>query len=357
MDSGEYSGIGCSVVPLQVIHPNYKPLQDMPGTLDNMIISNPHRVNFMLILKKYLNNIGYLNIKYRASSDNNGDTIYSGDKKVGLLTKKGSGANATVMKINFFNSNSSIAIKIGEKYNIIREYKWLTILNKDNPEYIIRNLSPLIYHDNLAAIIMPCYDTDLACLIRSPEFNSLGKDHVKYILFNIFKGLAHVHSLNIMHCDLKPANILINLNPFYCAITDFGLANLVSKAYLNPHVCTRFYRAPEIISCSGYSLPADIWSVGCIISELVTGDVLFRGHPCGDLSPPADKKAGSIPLDFKFGVYDLITEEEKTHKAVLKFAKMKNSDLLLVDLLMKCIRIKPEERITAKEALTHAYFS
>ena len=328
--------------------------QDMPGTVKRMIITNKKRENFRKLLEKVLlRRGGYGDIKYHPTSDNKGDNIYSRGKKVGVLTKKGAGANATVMKITFLHDNSKIAIKIGEINSIVRENSCLAILNQDSSKYIIKSLEPCECHDNLAAIIMPCYDTDLAHLIRSPELKSLGKDHVKHIFYSILAGLAKIHSCNIIHGDLKPENILLNANPLICVITDLGLAQGVWEL-LNMYVFSRWYRAPEIIKGIKYSFSADIWSLGCILYELVTGDILFRGTPCGYLSPDADEKPA--PLDVKGGVWDLIIEEQKTHKAIKKFARMKNSDPDLVDLFGKLMMFEPSERITAQKALEHPYF-
>jgi mitogen-activated protein kinase 1/3 len=351
--------ICCSVVPLYVEPLSDKPLEDMPKT----IITIPNSDNCRLILKRILFSRGYNKIKYRASSDKE-DTIYSDDKKIGLLKKQGVGGYSTVMKITFFHGNSSIAIKIGKKRSIKIEHDCLTILNESKPdeskpEYIIRSLSPCVVHNNLAAIIMPCYYSDLACLIKSSVFKSLEKNHIKCILLNIFQGLKQVHSLGIIHGDLKPANILINCNPLSSCITDFGLAQKVSEKDLDTHISTRPYRAPEIISCSNekYSLPADIWSVGCILYELVTGEVLFKGYPCGNLSPPKDKTASRIPLDVKGGVWDLINKEKENHVARSKLCEMKNSDPDLVDLFNQCIEFDQKARITAQKALNHPYFA
>jgi serine/threonine protein kinase len=342
-----------------------EPLSDKPfSDIPNTIITIPNSDSCRLILKRILFSRGYNKIKYRASSNNKEDTIYCDDKKVGLLKKQGVGGYSTVMKITFFHDNSSIAIKIGKKYTLKIEHDCLSILNESKPdetkpEYIIRSLSPCVVHNNLAAIIMPCYDSDLACLIKSSVFESLGKAHIKCILSHIFEGLKQVHSLGIIHGDLKPANILINCNPLSSCITDFGLAQRVSEKDLDTHVSTRSYRAPEIISCSDekYSLPADIWSVGCILYELVTGEVLFKGYPCGNLSPPKDQTASRIPLDVKGGVWDLINKEKENHQARSKLRKMKNSDPNLVDLFIQCIEFDQNDRITAQEALNHPYFA
>jgi serine/threonine protein kinase len=346
------------------VAPDMVHFRDMPETLNKMEITPHEKENFRAILEKVLfHTRRHDNIKYLPTIDKKGDTIYSNGKIVGLLRKKGAGANATVMKITFLHDNFSIAIKIGEIRSTLREHRFLTELNDNNPDetksiHIIDSFRNCIIHNDLAAIIMSCYDADLACLIRSSKFDSLKKSDVKYILFQIFKGLTHSHSLGVIHCDLKPANILIRGNHYDVAITDFGLAQLYSKENLNPHVYSRWHRAPEIISAiQKYSLSADIWSVGCILYELVTREVLFPGNPCGNLSPSEDETVGRIPLNVKGGVWDLINKEKENNVARSKLRNMKNSDPDLVDLFNQCIQFKPEDRITAAQALNHPYFA
>lgn len=111
-----------------------------------------------------------------------------------------------------------------------------------------------------------------------------------------------MHSANVIHRDLKPANILIDQD-CNVVICDFGLArSLPEKTHqrsLTTHVASRWYRAPELIlDQSDYDFQADIWSMGCILGELIafsdpyrtkervkTGQILFRGSSCFPLSP------------------------------------------------------------------------
>lgn len=88
-----------------------------------------------------------------------------------------------------------------------------------------------------------------------------------------------MHSANVLHRDLKPSNLLVNAN---CdlKIGDFGLSRTRSETDLmTEYVVTRWYRAPELLlSCSEYTTAIDIWSVGCIVGEIVTREPLFPGR-------------------------------------------------------------------------------
>ena len=84
--------------------------------------------------------------------------------------------------------------------------------------------------------------------------------------------MLYLHSANIMHRDLKPSNILVNMN---CdlKICDFGSAKKLIKGEVNvSYICSRYYRAPELIfGATEYNNAIDVWSVGCVIAELLLG--------------------------------------------------------------------------------------
>ncbi len=98
----------------------------------------------------------------------------------------------------------------------------------------------------------------------------------------ILRGLKYLHSANVIHRDLKPSNILVNKN---CdlKICDFGLARGFRSQdqedpNLTDYVVTRWYRAPEVVLlASEYTKAIDVWSVGCILCELVGRKALFTG--------------------------------------------------------------------------------
>lgn len=100
----------------------------------------------------------------------------------------------------------------------------------------------------------------------------------QYFLYQILRGLKYVHSAHVLHRDLKPSNLLLNAN---CdlKIGDFGLARTTSETdFMTEYVVTRWYRAPELLlNCSEYTAAIDIWSVGCILGEIMTRQPLFPG--------------------------------------------------------------------------------
>jgi serine/threonine protein kinase len=107
-------------------------------------------------------------------------------------------------------------------------------------------------------------------------------DHIKFITYEILKGVHYMHSRGVIHRDLKPLNVLVTEN-WDIKITDFGQSNvqtdLINRDYnLTKYVTTRYYRAPELYLNykSGYGKSVDMWSVGCIIAELFNKEVFIN---------------------------------------------------------------------------------
>lgn len=116
-------------------------------------------------------------------------------------------------------------------------------------------------------------DADLNNIIRTQK---LSDDHVQFLVYQILRGLKYIHSAGIIHRDLKPSNIAVN-EDCELRILDFGLAR-PAESEMTGYVATRWYRAPEImLNWMHYNQTVDIWSVGCIMAELLTGRTLFPG--------------------------------------------------------------------------------
>ncbi|MED6275862.1 Mitogen-activated protein kinase 14A [Characodon lateralis] len=104
----------------------------------------------------------------------------------------------------------------------------------------------------------------------------LSDDHVQFLIYQILRGLKYIHSAGIIHRDLKPGNLAVN-EDCELKILDFGLARHTDDE-MTGYVATRWYRAPEImLNWMHYNMTVDIWSVGCIMAELLTGKTLFPG--------------------------------------------------------------------------------
>ncbi|CAE8673470.1 unnamed protein product, partial [Polarella glacialis] len=124
-------------------------------------------------------------------------------------------------------------------------------------------------------VVSELMETDLASILKSPQ--PLSEEHTQFFIYQILRGLKFVHTAGIIHRDLKPRNLLVNSN---CdlKICDYGLARMNSSTPMTEYVCTRWYRAPEVL-CSwvDYGAAIDMWSVGCIFAEMLRRKPLLPG--------------------------------------------------------------------------------
>jgi len=103
--------------------------------------------------------------------------------------------------------------------------------------------------------------------------------YVKLYLYQLLRGLAYVHGHAIMHCDIKPQNLLMHGKTHTLKLCDFGTAKRpVFGEQMRPYVCSRYYRAPELVlGCTNYTTAIDLWSAGCVFGEMVLGQPMFTG--------------------------------------------------------------------------------
>uniref|UniRef100_A0A0E0D5I3 non-specific serine/threonine protein kinase n=1 Tax=Oryza meridionalis TaxID=40149 RepID=A0A0E0D5I3_9ORYZ len=113
--------------------------------------------------------------------------------------------------------------------------------------------------------------------------NGLKLTAVRAYARQIFIALKHLRHSGVLHCDIKPDNILVNKDGNWLKLCDFGSAMSAGNNEITPYLVSRFYRAPEIILGLPYDHPLDMWSAGCCLSELYTGKILFDGSTNNDM--------------------------------------------------------------------------
>ncbi|CAF1215742.1 unnamed protein product [Adineta steineri] len=142
------------------------------------------------------------------------------------------------------------------------------IYNVFTPEQNVNQFQTLYFVFNYCQ-----YDLDRVIRRRIP----FTEEHIKHIIYSLFRGLKFMHSAGVIHRDLKPSNIGIDEN---CNVTilDFGLARVLSDGIQTGYVATRWWRAPEVfVHWERYNDKLDIWSIGCIMAELILLRPIFRG--------------------------------------------------------------------------------
>jgi len=242
----------------------------------------------------------------------------------------------------------------------IREISLLKELNHPN---IVR-LYDVIHTERKLTLVFEFLDQDLKKYIDSCN-GKMEVTSIKSFLYQLLKGVMYCHQHLILHRDLKPQNLLINESG-ELKLADFGLARAFGipvRSYTH-EVVTLWYRAPEVLmESTRYSTPLDIWSVGCIFTEMATGRPLFPGSGDQDQLLRIFKIMGTPTAATWPSIVDTpaykrdIMRDMAMHPAQSLHALVPTMDPQGIDLLEKMLQYEPAQRISAKDALSHEYFN
>ena len=176
----------------------------------------------------------------------------------------------------------------------------------------------------------------------------------------MFKGLAYIHSRGICHRDIKPQNVLIDPKTHIVKICDFGSAKRLSPDEPNVcYICSRYYRAPELIfGATNYTVAVDIWSMACVVAELLTGVSLFPGDNNVDqmveiikvLGTPTDEQIRRMNPNYNSVKFPNIRKRVLSDVGVEwrgdKKVLARCQDSQAIDLMSKLLVYIPEDRLT-----------
>ena len=287
-----------------------------------------------------------------------------------IIEELGQGTFGNVVKCKDIKTNEMVAIKILKKSSrILRIGKqeleiFNTLQNNQTTETcIVTKLDDFIFRGHLC-IVFELLSTNLFDLIKKNNFQGLQSQFIRSVATQILVSLKHSHSLGIVHCDLKPENLVLKHEKNSgIKLIDFGSAwtGGVKEFYVQ----SRFYRAPEVILQADWNEKIDIWSLGCIVAELSTGWPLFTGgteldvlfHITFILGPPEKEifRAGQAKICEKYDeiVADYEKSCDKTGQSIRN--SMPRAESSLVDFVEKCLKWDKNLRPSAEEALRHCW--
>ncbi|CAH9131999.1 unnamed protein product [Cuscuta epithymum] len=327
-----------------------------------------------------------------------------------ILRKIGEGTFGQVLECWDREQRELVAIKI---IRSIKKYREAAMVEVDVLQLLGRydrngtrcvQLRNWFDYRNHICLVFEKLGPSLFDFLRKNNYRSFPVDLVREIARQLLECVAFMHDMRLIHTDLKPENILF-VSPDCIKVPDYKVApwpprdgsfykrlpkssaikviDFGSTAYErhdhNYIVSTRHYRAPEVILGLGWSYPCDMWSIGCILVELCSGEALFQTHENLEHLAMMERVLGPFPphilkrvdrhaekyvkrgrLDWPEGA-----TSRDSIKSVMKLPRLQNLVMQqvdhsagdLIDLLQGLLRYDPSIRMTARNALKHPFFT
>ena len=285
--------------------------------------------------------------------------------KSSYYTKDNELKTVAIKKIPMSSQDEGIPLTAVREISILKSYHHPNIV--ELLDIFITPVKPPNYRGHVD-LVFEYMEHDINALVESKIQFTAGQ--IKNIMHQILTGIAYLHSNNIIHRDIKSANILLN-NRGVVKLGDFGLARTISpivqrnKLY-SGNVVTIWYRPPELLlGMKNYDLKVDMWSIGCVFAELLMGEPIFKGNNEKEQIEQIFKICGS-PNEMTWpGVvylpsYDELIPKNTFDNNLKIYLTSKSSapiDDITFDLIQKMLMVNPRDRISAEEALRHEYFS
>ncbi|PIO61137.1 kinase domain protein [Teladorsagia circumcincta] len=196
---------------------------------------------------------------------------------------------------------------------------------------------------NHKCITFELLNINLYELIKKNKFQGFSLMLVRKFAYSMLLCLDLLQRNRLIHCDLKPENVLLKQQGRSgIKVIDFG-SSCFDDQRIYTYIQSRFYRAPEVILGSKYGMPIDMWSLGCILAELLTGYPLLPGEDENDqlaliielLGMPSNK----------------VLENAKRARTFIS----SKGDELFIDFMKRCLDWDPETRMTPAQALKHQW--
>jgi len=250
----------------------------------------------------------------------------------------------------------------------LREIRLLKLLGPHPNIISIYELSLFVPKTELY-MMMELMDCDLHRVIQSKQ--ALSEKHHKCFLKQMLEGIKAMHAIGVFHRDLKPGNILVSKD-CQLRITDFGLARFMDDCTrtgdneLNPmteYVVTRWYRPPELLLAPNlpYGEAVDLWSIGCILAELLRRKPLFPGKShlnqaqlIFELKGYSNARELGFPVSAEAATF---LDKKCRYRPQSMRKYVPNASDAAMDMLESLLQVDPSRRPTAVQALEHPFLA
>lgn len=318
-------------------------------------------------------NFGFDDDKSRYKCVKNDHICYRYEVLKGL----GKGSFGDVVKCFDHKTKTHIALKIIRNERRFHkqaqsEIKILDLLrrqDKRDHHNVIHMKDSFLFRGHLCVSfeMMHC---DLYCALKKNGFRGFNLKQIKSFTSSLVTSLRVLRRSRIIHCDLKPENILLRSpDSTDLKVIDFG-SSCFDHQRVHTYIQSRFYRSPEVIMGLGYGVPIDMWSLGCILAELHTGQPLFPGHDENEQLMYQMQVLGCPPLDLiqraKRGS-NFFTEQGQPKHLTDRKGRLRqpgsralsqavpSKDPAFLDFITKCLAWDPADRMTPREAAHHPF--
>ena len=283
----------------------------------------------------------------------------------------GKGTYGTVVEGCDYKRKQKVAIKILKlaKDHLETAAKEISILNKVKSDYSVQFKTAFLFRGHVC-ISFELLSISLSSYMKMQKFAGLNMPLIRRIAIQLLLGLKDIHSSGVIHCDIKPQNILLkHIHKTGVKIIDFGIS-CIGKPKIYNYLQTRYYRSPEVILGCSFGTAVDIWSLGCVLAELMNGSPIFKGEDEHDQMIKIMAVFGTLPQELLEKGYKRRYFFHMDNSPILKPNKageilqpacfslrqvLKTTDEAFIDFLAACFEYLPEKRITATEALKHRW--
>jgi len=285
--------------------------------------------------------------------------------KYEVVERTGKGSFGVVFKAVVQGTNTIVAIKRvlqDPKYKN-REEQIMKMVSHFNTVQLISSSSKRINGKEYLHLVLGYIPKNLyeVCSSYAKRNEKMPMVQVQLYIYQLCRSLAYVHSLGICHRDIKPQNLLIHPETNELKLCDFGSAKILVKGEPNvAYICSRYYRAPELIFGAGdYTTAIDVWSAGCVMAELILGHPIFAGESGIDqlveiikvLGTPTREEIYAMNRDYKDNKQFPSIKPHPWHKYFLP-----ETPESALDLMAKMLVYTPPARIKPLEACAHLFF-
>ena len=239
-----------------------------------------------------------------------------------------------------------------------------------------------------AVLVTEALGPTLLKILKERKFAGLGLDLVQSVLKDVLSALSGFARIGLIHTDVKPENILQqNMRSKHVKLIDYGNACSIDDVADNFYIQSRFYRSPEVILNLNYDCKIDVWSLGCVAAEIMLGLPLFPGQnekhqlflinkmlgpfpkhmiEKSPLSQNFFDENGEIRPELESSTFRPYFVQQKLNDIIMGYPikpdatqvfkdKEKHNRVLFIDLLQKMLKLDPNERISAEDALEEEF--